>query len=261
MSEIVHWVNSMIFELWMMMEYEPRWSRMTVIWWSIIFWCPSTPFYVSERSKTHASYYLSNASERRDLTDIGNWRPIVFLPVLYKLFARMLYNRISPSLFRVQSAGQHAFTHDIRIEDALLCAELTTEYALEFHGPLWLLSMDLRKAFDIIDHSGIFKIFVVWIWVRDISVCCNYYIRVIKDLSLIVIDLRFSADSNKEMYWAWSSLTAYWIWRSIDRKIDYHLMFCLLLMQFLDLQIPDTHMISFYMRSRWMNSSLWWNHW
>ena len=30
------------------------------------------------------------------------------------------------------------------------------EFSLEYETPLWILSMDLRKAFDTIDHSALF---------------------------------------------------------------------------------------------------------
>ena len=88
-----------------------------------------------------------------DTTQLKNWRPIAILPIMYKLFARLLYNRISPTLFSWQSADQHAFTPGKRIEDALLHAEIIIEHSLEFNVPLWLLSMDLRKAFDTVSHE------------------------------------------------------------------------------------------------------------
>ena len=91
-----------------------------------------------------------------NLNDVANWRPIAILPILYKIFAKLVYQRISPRLFLNQSADQHAFTPSIRIEDALLCAEVTIEYSLEFQQPLWLMSMDMRKAFDTISHAALF---------------------------------------------------------------------------------------------------------
>ena len=74
---------------------------------------------------------------------------------MYKLFARLLYNRISLTLFNRQSEQQHAFTPDKRIEDAFLQAEVVIEYALEFNVPVWLLGMDLRKAFDTVSHEQV----------------------------------------------------------------------------------------------------------
>ena len=88
-----------------------------------------------------------------DLSEVGNWRPIAIFSISYKVFARLLYHRLSPTLFHHQSHDRHAFTPGIRIEDALLCAEVVIENSLEFHKPLWILSMDLRKAFDTVDHD------------------------------------------------------------------------------------------------------------
>ena len=79
------------------------------------------------------------------------------LSIMYKIFSRLLYNRLAPLLHQAQSRDQHAFTPSVRIEDALLCAEMMIEYALEFHMPVWLLSLDLRKAFDSINHRRLFE--------------------------------------------------------------------------------------------------------
>ena len=71
-----------------------------------------------------------------DLSDVRNWRSIAILPILYKAFAKIFYFRLSPQVFRCQSFDQHAFALGVRIEDALLCAEVAIENALEYHMPL-----------------------------------------------------------------------------------------------------------------------------
>ena len=71
-----------------------------------------------------------------DLSPVTNWRPIAILSGMYKAFARLLYNRLAPTLVRFQSWDQHAFTPGIRIEDAIFCAEVASEYALEHRIPL-----------------------------------------------------------------------------------------------------------------------------
>ena len=72
-----------------------------------------------------------------DFTQPSNWRPIAILPTLYKLFAKLLYLRLSPTLFQHQSFDQHAFIPERRIEDALFCAETLVEYTLEYNFPIW----------------------------------------------------------------------------------------------------------------------------
>ena len=45
----------------------------------------------------------------------------------------------------------------MRIEDAFVCVEIIINIHLEFHMPLWILSMDMRKAFDTIDHRALME--------------------------------------------------------------------------------------------------------
>ena len=42
----------------------------------------------------------------------------------------------------------------MRIEDALLCNEILVNIQLEFHMQLWILSVDMRNAFDTINHRA-----------------------------------------------------------------------------------------------------------
>ena len=92
-----------------------------------------------------------------DLNELKNCRPIALLPIFHKIFSKLIYNCISSYLFSQQSFDQHGFTPGIRIEDALLCAEVVIEHHLEFNLELWLLSMDMRKAFDTIDHHALMQ--------------------------------------------------------------------------------------------------------
>ena len=75
---------------------------------------------------------------------------------MYKLLSRLIYNRISPGIFGYQSFDQYGFTPNIRLEDALLTAEVSIEHVLEFNVPLWVMSLDLRKAFGSVTHSAVF---------------------------------------------------------------------------------------------------------
>ena len=92
-----------------------------------------------------------------DLNELTNWRPIAIHLIFFKIYATLIYNCISPQLFRHQSWDQHGFTNGIRIEDAFLCAEVAIEHHQEFQLPLWMLSMDMRKAFDTIVHATLMR--------------------------------------------------------------------------------------------------------
>ena len=62
-------------------------------------------------------------------------------------------------MFSWQSENHHEFTPERRIEDALLHAEDVIQHSFEFNIPLWLLSMDLRKAFDTVSHKHLLSSF------------------------------------------------------------------------------------------------------
>ena len=54
----------------------------------------------------------------------SNYRPIAILPILYKLFSRMLCNRIQLGLVQKQSVDQAAYRPGYSTEDHLLCNTL-----------------------------------------------------------------------------------------------------------------------------------------
>ena len=59
-------------------------------------------------SKWHCTIF-SMLPKSGDLKDASNWRPIAILPILYKVFARLLYQRIQPILEKEQSDDQYGF--------------------------------------------------------------------------------------------------------------------------------------------------------
>ena len=92
-----------------------------------------------------------------DLTQATNYRPIAILPILYKIFSRILYRRMQNVLERHQCSDQTGFRPGVRIEDALVVIESLASRAAEFHLPLWIASLDLRKAFDRIEYEVLFQ--------------------------------------------------------------------------------------------------------
>ena len=91
-----------------------------------------------------------------DLKDASNWRPIAILPILYKIFARLLYQRLQPILEMEQSDDQFGFREKRRIEDVFSILENLVGKTNEWNLPLWMASIDLRKAFDRILHVPLF---------------------------------------------------------------------------------------------------------
>ena len=91
-----------------------------------------------------------------DLKNPSNWRPIAILPILYKIFAKMLYYRLYPILDQYQPDDQFGFRKDKRIEDIFAILENIIGKTDEWNLPVWMISLDLRKAFDTIKFTPLF---------------------------------------------------------------------------------------------------------
>ena len=86
-----------------------------------------------------------------DLLQPGNWRPIAILPVCYKIFAKVLYFRLRYILQAQQGDEQMGFQPGRRCDDALFVLETVVQKAVDKHMPLWMISLDLQKAFDRVE--------------------------------------------------------------------------------------------------------------
>ena len=78
----------------------------------------------------------------------GDFRPIANLRLLYKVFAYLVLGRIEATLEQHQPEEQHGFRSGRRIEEHLLTANIVIDKTLLANVPLWIVSLDLSKAFD-----------------------------------------------------------------------------------------------------------------
>ncbi len=85
----------------------------------------------------------------------GNYRPISILPILYKLFARIICSRITKVLEEHQSCDQAGFRSGFSVEDHLLTISILAEMQLEADQPLWISALDFQTAFDSITHESL----------------------------------------------------------------------------------------------------------
>ena len=68
-----------------------------------------------------------------------------------------LYLRINPILEKCQPNDQFGFRKDRRIDDVLGIFENMVGKTSEWNLPIWIASLDLRKAFDRILHQPLFE--------------------------------------------------------------------------------------------------------
>ena len=89
--------------------------------------------------------------------DIKNYRPISLLPILYKVFTRILTTRLSTTLDQAQPIEQAGFRTGFSTVDHIFTLREIISRTNEYHLPLCLAFIDFEKAFDSISHSALFS--------------------------------------------------------------------------------------------------------
>ena len=86
-----------------------------------------------------------------------NYRPISALPIIYKLFSKVVLARMRQGLESEQSCDQAGFRSTFACEDHLFAISMLAEKHLEWQRPLWVVTVDFKKAFDTIGHTCLWK--------------------------------------------------------------------------------------------------------
>ena len=113
---------------------------------------PSSPI-PKEWSKTLIKVLHKNGDARLP----QNYRPIATIPLLYKLFSRMIYNRLEPILDPQQSRDQAGFRRNRSTVEHLFTTTIIQETAEEWKYPLWMAAVDFKKAFDSVTHYALWQ--------------------------------------------------------------------------------------------------------
>ncbi|KAE9415687.1 hypothetical protein Angca_006031, partial [Angiostrongylus cantonensis] len=95
--------------------------------------------------------------KKGDLHDIGNYRPICLLSVVYKLFTRVILNRIDRTLDEGQPCEQAGFRKGFSTMDHIHTLTRLIEVSREYKRPLCLTFIDLEKAFDSIEIEAVME--------------------------------------------------------------------------------------------------------
>ncbi|KAE9418427.1 hypothetical protein Angca_009623, partial [Angiostrongylus cantonensis] len=95
--------------------------------------------------------------KKGDLYDIGNYRPICLLSVVYKGFTRVILNRINRTLDEGRPCQQAGFRKGFNTVDHIHTLTRLIEVSREYKRPLCLTFIDLEKAFDSIEIEAVME--------------------------------------------------------------------------------------------------------
>ena len=91
-------------------------------------------------------------------TDLNNWRPISLLCVDYKIITKALSHKIQGALAEVIDVSQTAGIKNRSINNNLWLLRDMIQHANENKNATVMISLDQYKAFDMVNHSLMFKV-------------------------------------------------------------------------------------------------------
>ena len=88
----------------------------------------------------------------KDSINLDNYRGITVTPILGKLFESVLLPRLAASFD--QSSLQFGFTKGLSpVMAALIISDARAEVKMNTYEPLFVVTLDARKAFDVVSHT------------------------------------------------------------------------------------------------------------
>ena len=88
---------------------------------------------------------------------VGDYRPIANLRLLYKVFSYMILLKIEPVLDAAQPEWQLGFRAHRRMDEHLLMASIIVDKSRASNLPIWILGLDLSKAFDRVEWQRLWQ--------------------------------------------------------------------------------------------------------
>ena len=96
---------------------------------------------------------ITPAHKKDELTNKENFRPVSVLPLLSKVFERLLYDQLSEYLEKYLNTFLCGFRKTHSTQHALFKLLLTWQEDLDKSGFVGTILMDLSKAYDCLPHD------------------------------------------------------------------------------------------------------------
>jgi len=106
----------------------------------------------------HRGIILLSYKGKGSKHDCRNYRRITLLSVPGKAFAHILLTRVKDVLVQSRRIQQSGFTRGRSTIDRIATLNMLHQTRREFSQPHWVAYVDLKAAFDSIDHSALWQL-------------------------------------------------------------------------------------------------------
>ncbi len=93
----------------------------------------------------------------RDAKQPNNYRGITVTPILGKVIEKLIQRRIEPILSTTQNRLQKGFTKGCSSNNASLLVSEVINDAIDCKKPVYMATLDVEKAFDVVSHDILFQ--------------------------------------------------------------------------------------------------------
>jgi hypothetical protein len=137
--------------------------RFIIRFWDIyrraLFECACESFELGVMPDAFRTASIRLIPKKGDVSQIKNWRPISLLSNFYKIISRTINNRLKKVMDRVLSRSQKGFNKSRQIQEVIINSMETMDYCKRHNIKGAMVSVDVSKAFDSVDHGYMEKVY------------------------------------------------------------------------------------------------------
>jgi hypothetical protein len=137
--------------------------RFIIRFWDIyrraLFDCACESFELGVMPDAFRTASIRLIPKKGDVAQIKNWRPISLLSNFYKIISRTINNRLKKVTDRVLSRSQKGFNKSRQIQEVIINSMETMDYCKRHNIKGAMVSVDVSKAFDSVDHGYMEKVY------------------------------------------------------------------------------------------------------
>ena len=106
-----------------------------------------------ERERERKKYLIELVPKVASHESLHQWRHISLMGGLYKIFTKVLANRLQKHLPKLIHPARYGFIAGRNILHNVLNVQITMDYARNTHQELIMVQLDLEKAYDHVNWS------------------------------------------------------------------------------------------------------------